>query len=257
MHIVTSIPSYRPILIGIGGNSGAGKSTLAHAIQQTLPAGTPIISGDDMHRWQRGDPHWLETTHLNPSANDLEEDARHLVALRNGQTVYRRHYDHSTGRFTEPLPITPTQFMIYEGLHPFYLAKMRNLFDVKIFLQPEETLENHRKIIRDREKRGYTPEKVMEQILRRMPDRRSYIDIQAHHADIMVESYCISPIRELGNSAETPAIHTKITLPFTPDGKQTWDADNDGTTTVCQLTHEVLNDFPATPNSLIRRALAG
>lgn len=176
-----------PYFIGIGGDSGAGKTTLSDAIQKLFTATkTTVIRGDDMHKWERGDENWKTFTHLNPKANDLHSEYRLLSQLKKGLTVFRRHYDHTTGKFTSGGKIESNNVMIFEGLHPFYIKKMRGLYDLKIYVAPSQKLRHYWKVNRDVKQRGYSQEKVLQQMQDRELDSNKYIKIQTQHADIEV-----------------------------------------------------------------------
>ncbi len=193
----------KPFLIGIGGDSGVGKSTLTELLTHLFGSDNmTIIRGDDMHRWERGHDKWDEITHLSPKANHLHEDIRHLKTLKDGKKVLRRFYDHNTGRFTEPSTVYPNKVMVFEGLHPFYISAKRNLFDLKIFVEPEESLRLHWKISRDIQKRNYTKEKVLHQLKLREEDSNKYIRSQAALSDIKIAYYAATDIAEIGNGEE-------------------------------------------------------
>ncbi|MCS7004958.1 MAG: zeta toxin family protein [Cytophagales bacterium] len=191
---------YQPFLIGLGGDSGAGKSTLSGLIEDLFgKENTVVVRGDDMHKWERGHEKWREFTHLNPKANLLHNDLRHTLTLKKGEKIQRRHYDHNTGKFTSPIHTQAKRVIIFEGLHPFFLAGMRNAYDLKIFVKPEEQLRQHWKIIRDTKKRGYSREKVMQQIISRQEDAEKYIQSQEKYADIVIMLSNKTPIEDIGN----------------------------------------------------------
>ena len=185
----------RPLMIGIAGDSGAGKTTLADGIVGLFgKKNARVICGDDMHKWQRGDQQWSQLTHLNPLANELHAELDFLKRLRQNRIVYRRHYDHDTGKFTEAKPIRPCSVLIVEGLHSFYLRPARNLFDLKIFVKPNPDLLLHRKILRDVSKRGSSKEKTIASVNSRRKDSKKYIITQEKHADLIVSFFSIEPI---------------------------------------------------------------
>lgn len=189
----------RPFLIGISGDSGAGKSTLSNGLLSLFgDRYLSVICGDDMHKWQRGHDRWAELTHLDPRANELHSELRYLRMLRQNKVIYRRHYDHSTGKFTKELPIRPMPVMILEGLHSFYLQPAREIIDLKIFVKPSDDLLLHRKVIRDMQKRGYSKETVLKAIDRRSEDSKKYIITQQDHADIVVSFMPRQPIDDIG-----------------------------------------------------------
>lgn len=192
--------SARPFMLGIAGDSGAGKSTISAAVTRLFgERSVEVICGDDMHKWQRGHVRWRELTHLDPRANELHDELRYLNAIRRNRTIWRRHYDHSTGRFTEELPIRPRSVMVLEGLHTFYLKAARDMFDLKVFMKPQQDLMVHRKVLRDMKDRSYSKEKVLETILRRMEDSKKYIVVQEDHADVVISFMAHEPVSDIGN----------------------------------------------------------
>ncbi len=187
----------KPFLIGIGGDSGVGKSTLTGLLTKLFGEDNiTIIRGDDMHRWERGHDNWDEFTHLSPKANHLHEDIRHLKLLRSGKNIDRRMYDHDTGKFTEPSKVYPSKIVVFEGLHPFYISAKRSLFDLKVFVEPQEDLRLYWKMRRDVDKRGYTKEKVLTQLKLREKDSEKYIRSQAPFSDIKINYYSLDAIAE-------------------------------------------------------------
>ena len=193
----------KPFLIGIGGDSGVGKSTLTDLLTNLFGEhNMTIMRGDDMHRWERGHDQWDKITHLSPKANHLHEDIKHLKALKDGKKVLRRFYDHGSGKFTEPAKVYPNKIIVFEGLHPFYISAKRNLFDLKIFVEPEENLRLHWKISRDIKKRNYNKEKVLHQLKLREEDSEKYIRSQAPFSDIKIAYYSVTEIAEIGNGKE-------------------------------------------------------
>ena len=77
-------------LICISGSSGVGKTTISRIIQSVLGTKDCLcLSGDDLHKWERGNPIWKTITHLNPDANDLELGYTHLSELKQGRSIQR------------------------------------------------------------------------------------------------------------------------------------------------------------------------
>ena len=120
-------------LINIAGPSGVGKTTMANLISSINDYDTSIIiSGDDAHKWPRNHENWKKYTHLNPEANNLDNDYQQLLLLKNNNLITRSHYNHTTGLFDEQKQIYSKQFIIYEGLHALYTEKVRDISDLKI-----------------------------------------------------------------------------------------------------------------------------
>jgi len=180
----------QPYLIGIGGDSAAGKSTLSKSLSLIFEEqNTTVVRGDDMHKWERGDENWNVFTHLDPRANKLHQDINQAKSLKTGNAIKRSFYDHSTGKFTLPQFIRSNKLIIFEGLHSFYLRNHSDVYDLKIFMEPEENLRMWWKVKRDVNKRGYTPEQVINQLKKREEDSLKYIQSQAQNADIIVSFF--------------------------------------------------------------------
>lgn len=197
------------LLIGIGGNSGAGKSTVARALSNLFgEENITHIKGDDMHRWERGDENWEKFTHLDPKANELHRDYQQLDTLKKRRRIRRQEYDHGTGKFVAKTDkIASKNIIVYDGLHPFYLQKMRDLFDVKIFLKPDEDFAMHCKLIRDVVERGHDREKVLGQIAQRKADYEKYIVVQEDNADLIISLKLETPLKNIGDPEENAKLY--------------------------------------------------
>ncbi|MGF1714582.1 hypothetical protein L4D08_06710 [Photobacterium chitinilyticum] len=189
--------NYKPFLIGIGGESGTGKTTLQALLKDLLDNQVLQIEGDGDHKWERGHTNWSKYSHLNPKANWLHRQAHDLIALKKGKTILRSDYCHSSGTFKEKYSLKAGDYVSISGLHPFYLPLSRNTLDLKIFMDPEESLRRHWKIERDTKHRGYSIEKIIDQIESRMFDAKKYIYPQRKYADIIF-SYFSSGKLQLG-----------------------------------------------------------
>lgn len=174
----------RPLLIGIAGNSGAGKNTISEVLHDLFGQKvTSIVEGDDYHKWERGNEKWQDYTHLNPRANYLETLAQHTLKLLQGQPVYKSHYDHSSGQFTDDRLISTSKNIIVQGLHTFYPLILRKIMDIKIFISPSEQLRTFWKIRRDVGERGHDLEKVARSIAAREQDSLAHIEPQKKFSD--------------------------------------------------------------------------
>lgn len=199
-------------IIGIGGDSGVGKSTLKQTLVSLLGAQNIVpIESDGDHKWGRGDQSWATITHLNPKANYLYKQAQYLKALKNGTQIERVEYDHESGMFTKPIKVYPNDFILVAGLHPFYLPQTRRLIDVKIYLDTEEKLRRHWKIRRDVQTRGYSLDKIMDQITMREEDATKYIHPQMHYSDLVIRFFSDDDY-ETGDMAYDPKLLLKVML---------------------------------------------
>ena len=145
----------RPIVLGVVGDSGAGKTTLTRGLARVLgEANVSYVSGDDYHRYERAERAHLGVTPLDPRANHLDILGQHLGHLRRREPILKPVYDHRDGTLTRPEYVSPKRFIIVEGLFGLYTERMRECFDVKVYLDPDEGLRRLWKITRDTTKRG-------------------------------------------------------------------------------------------------------
>ena len=208
-HKITSTP----YLVGVGGDSGVGKTTLAESLSNIFTSmNSMVIRGDDMHKWQRGHEKWEEFTHLDPKANLLHQEIVMLNSLKSGKSILRKMYNHDDGTFSKDSLLSPKNLVIFEGLHPFYLNRQRQLYDVKIFIDPDKNLSNHWKIKRDMEKRGYSKNKILEVMSEREEDSLNFVKSQAKYSDILISPKPIKEIQDIGNSEEEIEIKYNILM---------------------------------------------
>lgn len=197
--------SRKPFVLGIAGDSGAGKDTLANAVAGLFGKHSIVqVSGDDYHLWDRHKPMWQVMTHLNPRANDLAGFAHDIQTLADGRAVQSRHYDHVSGKMSKPQRLESNDFIIVSGLHVLYLPLLRELCDLKIYLDMDEALRRHLKIHRDVGQRGHSSEQVLAAIERREPDSQRFIRPQAMQADLVLSLQPIHPDTLVETEADTP-----------------------------------------------------
>lgn len=180
----------RPFTIGIAGDSGAGKSRLLLMLDELFCEEQILnIEGDGDHKWERGSENWKDMTHLNPQANYLYRQAEDLHILRDGNAVKRTNYNHDTGTFTGKEKVSPRPYIVLCGLHSLYLPQMRQVLDMKIFLDTDENLRYYWKVNRDRTDRGHDTAGVIRQIEARRQDAEKYIYPQKQYADLIIRYF--------------------------------------------------------------------
>ncbi len=179
---------HRPILLGIVGDSAAGKTTITSGLVKLLgPERVTHMCTNDYHKYDRRERAQMHITALHPDCNYLDILELQLERLHYGQPILKPVYDHATGALVRPEYVQPREFVIVEGLLGFHTANMRQFYDVKVYLDPPETLRRIWKIKRDTTKRGYTADQVRAELEKRESDSRDFIRPQREYADIVVQ----------------------------------------------------------------------
>jgi uridine kinase len=181
----------KPLIIGIGGGSGSGKSTVARKIAEALtPASVAFMDMDAYYK------HHTELTlderrHLNwdhPEAFDLDLLASQLDALARGEAVEKPVYDFvSHLREDRTVRIPPADVVVIDGILLFVDPSVRDLCDVKIFVDADADVRLIRRIRRDMAKRGRPLEEILEQYLTTVqPMHLQFVEPSKRYADIIV-----------------------------------------------------------------------
>ena len=177
----------RPVILGVVGDSAAGKTTITRGLVRVLGEDNVAhICTDDYHRYDRKQRAELGITPLQPDCNHLDIIAQHLVHLRRGEPILKPVYRHQDGTFGPPVYVRPERFTVIEGLLGYYLPEMRDIYDVRVYLNPPEDLRRRWKVQRDCSRRGYTTDQVLAELDRREPDSEAFIRPQRRHADMLV-----------------------------------------------------------------------
>jgi phosphoribulokinase len=176
-----------PIILGIVGDSASGKTTLSAGVAQILgEAHCTVICTDDYHRYDRAQRAAAGLSALDPRANYIDVLEQHLRLLRGGEPILKPVYDHRRGTLEPPEYVRPKEFVIAEGLLGYATRAMRDCFDVKVYLDPEEELRRRWKLHRDTTRRGYTREEVLFQLEQRQVHSQTFIHPQRTFADIVI-----------------------------------------------------------------------
>jgi phosphoribulokinase len=177
----------RPVILGVVGDSAAGKTTLTRGLVRVLGEdNVSHICSDDYHRYDRRQRAELGITPLHPDCNYIDVLAQHLRHLRRGEAILKPVYRHQDGTFGPPVYIEPQRFTVIEGLLGYHLSEMRDVYDVRVFLNPPEELRRRWKVQRDCSRRGYTTDQVLAELDRREADSEAFIRPQQRHADMLV-----------------------------------------------------------------------
>jgi uridine kinase len=180
----------QPFLIGIAGPSGSGKTALARRLAPLLPRDCAVISLDSYYRPQSHLP-LEERARLNydhPDALDWDLLWRHLDCLRRGHAVEQPIYRfNSHTRDTSTRRVPPRPFLILEGILTLYCPKIRDLLDLKIFVDTADRECLGRRVRRDVAERGRTEDSVRDQYSATVrPMALEYVLPSRQYADLVV-----------------------------------------------------------------------
>ena len=208
-----------PIILGIVGDSASGKTTLSAGIAQILGEDRcTVICTDEYHRFDRRERTENGLSAIDPRANYLDILEQALRHLREGDPILKPVYDHTDGTIGRPEYVKPKDFVIAEGLLGYTTRAMRDCYDVKIYLDPDEDLRVKWKIHRDTTKRGYRRDEVLASLERRREDSPKYMHPQRTFADIVIRFQ--APKGANGSDTQLDVRHIlRPTLPhpdFTP-----------------------------------------
>jgi phosphoribulokinase len=177
----------RPVILGVVGDSAAGKTTITRGLVRVLgEENVAHICTDDYHRYDRKQRAELGVTPLHPDCNHLDIIAQHLIHLRQGDPILKPVYRHQDGTFGPPVYVRAERFTVIEGLLGYHLPEMRDIYDVRVYLNPPEDLRRRWKVQRDCSRRGYTTDQVLAELDRREPDSEAFIRPQRRYADMLV-----------------------------------------------------------------------
>jgi uridine kinase len=177
----------RPIFVAIAGNSGVGKDTLAESITKVFgKQGVTFLSGDDYHKYERGNKRWRTKSHLNPAQNDLADWKIDIHNAISRKPITKSEYDHSIGRFTPAFQVKPRDFIVSQGLHALD-SEISKHADLKVFMEMDDKTRMQLKIRRDISKRGRSIDSIKSELELRKQDYERYVLPQREIADIIVE----------------------------------------------------------------------
>ena len=181
----------KPLIIGISGGTGSGKTTVARKIYESLKGVNVVMIQQDAY--------YIDLSHLpleerrkinfdHPSAFDSDLLIKHLKQLIKGQEIKKPIYsftDYIRNKETEN--ILPRDIIILEGILVLEEEKIRNLLDIKIYVDADEDERFIRRLVRDTKERGRSMESVIEQYLNVVkPMFLQFVEPSKRYADIVI-----------------------------------------------------------------------
>ena len=178
------------LVIGIAGGTGSGKSTLMKNIGERFGDVVTVISHDNYYK-RHDELTYVARCLINyaePAAFETELMGEHLAALRRGETIQSPVYDFTVhNRSNDFLTIVPKRVIIVEGILIFADEALRELMDIRIFVDTDADVRLCRRIKRDVNKRGRTLESVLTQYQTTVkPMHEKYVEPSKRFANIVV-----------------------------------------------------------------------
>ena len=179
------------IIIGVAGGSGSGKTTIARKLLETFEAEDAVLVEQDAYYKELHIESIDERAKMNfdhPNAIEFELLRENLLDLVHGKTVERPIYDFSTHmRKSEKVIINPSRIIMVEGILIFAVPEIRELFDIKIFVDTDADEMLLRRMERDIKERGRTFESVRDQYLSTVkPMYLEFAEPSKRYADVII-----------------------------------------------------------------------
>ena len=180
-----------PLTIGIAGGSGSGKTTVAQAILERVGADKIAFLQHDSYYRDLGGLPPAQRAELNfdhPNSLETALLIEHILALRNGMPVEVPIYDFSIhSRTSQTFTVSPRRVIMVEGILIFVDAVLRDLFNLKIFVDTDADIRFIRRLQRDITERGRSTESVIKQYQATVrPMHLDFVEPSKHYADVII-----------------------------------------------------------------------
>ncbi len=182
---------YKPVVFGVAGGTASGKTTVARAILDAVGASKIAYLPHDAYYHDRVDLSFEDRTRLNydhPDSLDTKLLVRHIKDLSVGAPVHVPVYDFTTDRRTEDtILVEPAPIILVDGILIFTKRKLRDLMDIKIFVDTDADVRFIRRLQRDMKERGRSLDSVVQQYLETVrPMHLKFVEPSKRYADIII-----------------------------------------------------------------------
>lgn len=177
-------------IVGIAGGSASGKTTIVNMIKEYFKNDIELIS-HDCYYWAHDDMSLEERKNLNydhPSSFETDKLIEDVKSLKEGKTIYRPVYDYSLHtRSKETVAVHPKRVIIVEGILILDDPRLRELMDIKVFVDTDADERLMRRISRDIHERGRDIESVLTQYGNTVkPMHEQFVEPSKKYADIII-----------------------------------------------------------------------
>jgi uridine kinase len=179
------------IVLGICGGTGSGKTTIAQEIARSLGPEHAVIIHQDSYYLDCSVLPTNDRDHINfdhPSAFDWKLLKRHLRALRAGRVIQKPIYNfHTHSRMAETAAVEPRAVMVVEGILVLEDPELREMMDIKVYVDADADVRFIRRLDRDIRERGRSLESVVEQYMGTVrPMHLLFVEPSKRYADIII-----------------------------------------------------------------------
>lgn len=183
--------SKRPLVLGIAGGTGSGKSTVADKIVQAVGAERIAYLDQDSYYRDRSDLPYEERCRKNfdhPDALEFELLSEHIQALRGGTEIRKPKYSFTEHkRLREVSVVPPSPIVIVEGILILAVEEVRELLDIRVYVDADDDIRLLRRVTRDMEERGRSFQSISDQYQRTVrPMHLSFVEPSKRYADIVI-----------------------------------------------------------------------
>lgn len=178
------------MVIGIAGGTGSGKTTLTQKLKERFGGDVSVLYHDNYYKSHSELPYEkrCKLNYDHPDAFDTELLIADLQALRRGEAVHSPTYDYTVhNRAAETVEVRPARVILVEGILIFVDPALRELMDIKLFVDTDADVRILRRIMRDVKKRGRSLNSVVQQYLTTVkPMHEAFVEPSKRNADIIV-----------------------------------------------------------------------
>lgn len=180
-----------PLIIGITGGSGSGKTSVTNAISEVFKDHSVVVIQQDFYYKDQSHLKFeerLNTNYDHPLAFDNDLLLEHIHNLLDNKAIEKPVYDYAKHtRSSETVKIEPKDVIILEGILVLEDERLRNLMNIKLFVDTDADLRIIRRILRDINERGRTVDSVVEQYLNVVrPMHNQFIEPTKRYADVII-----------------------------------------------------------------------
>ncbi|WAA11540.1 uridine kinase [Fervidibacillus halotolerans] len=181
----------RPVVIGVAGGSGSGKTTVTKAICERFGEQSIVMIEQDAYYKDQSDKTFeerLKTNYDHPLAFDTDLLISHIEQLLQYKPIDKPVYDYKIHtRSKEVIRVEPRHVIIVEGILVLEDERLRNLMDIKLFVDTDADIRLIRRLLRDTKERGRTMDSVINQYVSVVrPMHNQFIEPTKRYADIII-----------------------------------------------------------------------